>query len=130
MYKIVSFLYESVIPKKIAFFKFNGHLQITTAKFYYKFDNHKLPPYFQSFSLERGSRLNHYFSIYDIPLPRMNHDFATGTLRNCIPYTINHTLVNIKSKVFTHTQLRDFAVKKTTRTSEGLNLFNQYSCIH
>ena len=33
---------------------------------------------------------------------RVNHGFAEGSLTNCIPYTINHTSVNIKGK-FSHT---------------------------
>ena len=95
--------------KKNRILKLMDIYKLQQQKFYYKFVNHKLPSYFQSFSLERGSRLNHYFTrnINDIPLPRVNHDFAKGTLRNCIPYTINHTPDNIKSKVFTHTHSRD-----------------------
>ena len=91
--------------KKNRILKLMDIYKLQQQKFYYKFVNHKLPSYFQSFSLERGSRLNHYFTrnINDIPLPRVNHDFAKGTLRNCIPYTINRTPDNIKSKVFTHT---------------------------
>ena len=38
--------------------------------------------------------------IYNVPLPRVNHDFA-----NYIAYTVtvNHTPLNIKIKVYTHT---------------------------
>ena len=88
--------------KKNRILKLTDIYKLQQQKFYYKFVNHKLPFYFQSFSLERGSHSNHYFTK-NIPLPKMNHDFAKVTLRNCIPYTINHLLINIKSKVFTHT---------------------------
>ena len=79
--KYIELCYQYLIQyplKKNRILKLTDIYKLQQQKFYYKFVKHKLPFYFQSFSLESGSHLNHYITrnINDIPLPRVNHNFA------------------------------------------------------
>ena len=106
--------------KRLKLLKIEHILKVNEIKFYYKYENLKLPDYFQKtstrtthnmnpeknahFSLNLNSAIHQHNtrSRENIHILRTNHKFANKCLRYNLPHTVNNTPKQIIDKIKTH----------------------------
>ena len=87
--------------KELGLLKVKDLFAISQLKFYYTYINRNLPRYFQSISFNVNShRYNTRNTL--LALPRIRHKFARKLLVYSIPVAINSCVIDIKSKLYTH----------------------------
>ncbi len=90
--------------KSLKLLKLDDILKLQELKFYYKFENGKLPCYLSKLLFIRNTIIHGYDTRinHNIHLLKPNHEYAKKCIRNNIPLLVNNTPNNILEKIHTH----------------------------
>ncbi len=79
-------------------------LRLQELKFYYKYENDKLPDYLANLPLNTNTSIHSHATRTQnkIHLFKPNHEYAKHCIRYDIPTVINSTPNNIIAKIYTH----------------------------
>ena len=81
-------------------------LEINQLKFFYKYENNKLPKYFDTLPLYPNREIHNYNTRRQNYYHILNttHSFAKKAFRHTLITTLNNTTNMILDKVYTHSQ--------------------------
>ncbi len=101
----VSFVHSlQSIFKSLKLLKLDDILKLQELKFYYKFENSKLPCYLSKLPFIWNTIIHGYYTRinHKIYLLKPNNEYAKKCIQNNIPLLANNTRNNILEKIHTH----------------------------
>ena len=121
------------LMKDLNILKLSDIFELNKTKFYYKYQHHELPEYFQNFDFKLNSDIHDHKTRgkENIHTNKVKRVFADLCIRNDIAHFINNLSTNIKNKIETHSLrfiLKRFKKEKIKTYNFICNERNCYSC--